>query len=206
MDERHKALLLLGPTGSGKTPLGEILEERGLWGRRCFHFDFGAVLREIGEQGKRPALLTAEDVDVVVRALKTGALLENHQFHIARNILLSFIQERGVCLDDLIVLNGLPRHEGQASELESILEVVCVAVLQCEPEVVLQRIRLDTGGDRAGRSDDSPADIKRKLKIFQARTVPLLDHYRQKRVRIELFDVQAGTKPDQICRWLSREA
>jgi hypothetical protein len=38
---KNKAILPLGPTGSGKTPLGDYLEERGLFGRRCVHFDFG---------------------------------------------------------------------------------------------------------------------------------------------------------------------
>jgi adenylate kinase len=44
---KHQALLLLGPTGSGKTPLGERLERRSLRGRRCHHFDFGASLRAV---------------------------------------------------------------------------------------------------------------------------------------------------------------
>ncbi|MCX7427258.1 MAG: hypothetical protein NTW96_16720 [Planctomycetia bacterium] len=46
-DTRNDAMLLLGPTGSGKTPLGDLLERRGLGGRRCVHFDFGAHLRRI---------------------------------------------------------------------------------------------------------------------------------------------------------------
>jgi hypothetical protein len=41
------ALLLLGPTGAGKTPLGDWLEAHGLWGRPCHHFDFGANLRAV---------------------------------------------------------------------------------------------------------------------------------------------------------------
>ncbi len=49
-----KAILLLGPTGSGKTPLGQALEKKGLAGRRCVHFDFGANLREIAGLKRRP--------------------------------------------------------------------------------------------------------------------------------------------------------
>ena len=44
------ALLLIGPTGSGKTPLGELLERSGLWGRPCRHFDFGERMRRIALQ------------------------------------------------------------------------------------------------------------------------------------------------------------
>lgn len=42
---RLPAVLLLGPTGAGKTPLGRICAQRGLWGRSCTHVDFGACLR-----------------------------------------------------------------------------------------------------------------------------------------------------------------
>ena len=44
---RQPGILLLGPTGSGKTPLGDRLQIRDLWGRRCHHFDFGVRLRDV---------------------------------------------------------------------------------------------------------------------------------------------------------------
>lgn len=44
---RTPAVLLLGSTGSGKTPLGDLIERRGLRGVRCLHFDFGVNLRKI---------------------------------------------------------------------------------------------------------------------------------------------------------------
>ncbi|MEE8450650.1 MAG: hypothetical protein V3R99_02015 [Thermoguttaceae bacterium] len=46
-NNRNRAALLLGPTGAGKTPLGRLIEQRGLWGVRCLHFDFGDNLREV---------------------------------------------------------------------------------------------------------------------------------------------------------------
>ena len=49
---RHRALLLLGPTASGKTPLGKLIEERGLWDFRWVHFDFGAQMRKRGKEIK----------------------------------------------------------------------------------------------------------------------------------------------------------
>ena len=45
--DKPQAVVLLGPTGSGKTPLGEWLEAKGLGGRRCHHFDFGTRLRRV---------------------------------------------------------------------------------------------------------------------------------------------------------------
>jgi adenylate kinase family enzyme len=60
-----KAILLLGPTGSGKTPLGQVLEERGLWGHTCMHFDFGANLREIVACNKPDGPIGAEDITLL---------------------------------------------------------------------------------------------------------------------------------------------
>jgi hypothetical protein len=47
----YPAILLVGPTGSGKTPLGALCEKKGLWQSRVFHFDFGAILRRIAAAG-----------------------------------------------------------------------------------------------------------------------------------------------------------
>lgn len=38
-------VLLVGPTGSGKSPPGDLLAKRGFLGRRAHHLDFGSALR-----------------------------------------------------------------------------------------------------------------------------------------------------------------
>ncbi|MFC1528580.1 nucleoside monophosphate kinase [Candidatus Latescibacterota bacterium] len=200
---RYKAILLVGPTGSGKTPLGDICEENGLWGKRCAHFDFGASLRTAAETGIKPPLIMDEDMEVIYRALRSGALLENETFYIAKNILLSFAQEKKLGENDLLLLNGLPRHTGQAEDVDKIVEIKAVLHLNCSTEVVSERIKLNTGGDRAERIDDSPEEIERKLKIFEDRTIPLLDHYRRNMVRIEGFEVSVDTMPEDIYEWFN---
>ncbi len=77
-----------------------------------------------------------------------------------------------------MVLNGLPRHVGQAYSIVSMLDVRAVVQLHCKPEVVGARIANNTGGDRTGRIDDFPLAIECKLQHFGRRTVPLVDHYR----------------------------
>lgn len=89
-DNRLPALLLLGPTGSGKTPLGRVLEARGLAGRRCLHFDFGENLRQVVAQHKPDSLVSTTDIAFLRRVLETGALLEDDQFPLAARILRSF--------------------------------------------------------------------------------------------------------------------
>ncbi|MDP6491003.1 MAG: nucleoside monophosphate kinase [Kiritimatiellia bacterium] len=199
--KKSDAILLLGPTGAGKTPLGERLAERGLNGRRCVHFDFGAQLRQVVIQGCRE--LSDDDVAHVQKVLTHGALLEDDTFYIARAILEAFIAEHGVGERDLVVLNGLPRHVGQARDVAEVLDVTMVVALECSAEVVCERIALNSGGDRAERTDDSLEYIARKLEIYAARTHPLLDHYRVEGVQLRLVPVGVTTTPVDIVTMLS---
>jgi len=201
--DRIEAVLLLGPTASGKTPLGELLADRGLWGRRCLHFDFGSNLRDAAA-GSQHKALPEKDIEVIRWSLQTGALLEDEHFPIAGRILSSFLTSSGAGADDLIVLNGLPRHAGQAERIEDVLHVAAVVYLQCTAEVVRERIRTNAGGDRSERVDDTPDDVPRKLDIFAQRTAPLLEHYRSRGADVICIDVQTDTTPEDIREVLDR--
>lgn len=193
----HDAILLIGPTGSGKTPLGDLLEERGLWDRRCVHFDFGRELRRVAE-GEGAADLLPDDVAFVRKVLEKGALLENEHFHIARSILDAFIEERNVGINDILAMNGLPRHVSQAAEVDRILYFRLVIHLVCTAEVVLTRISTDAGGDRAGRTDDHLASVRKKLATFEERTKPLIEHYENLGVTILEAEVDDKYQPESI--------
>ncbi len=195
---------MIGPTGSGKTPLGKLLDEQGLWQERCFHFDFGESLRRIAAGDEPAGYLARKDIDFIRRVLEAGALLENHHFHIAEAILNSFIDERNINPDDFVILNGLPRHAGQAEDIDRLIDVQAVAHLSCRAEVALKRIRSNIGGDRSGRSDDDLESVRNKLALFTARTAPLLDHYRLKGARIENVEVAADTTAEDIRNELNR--
>ncbi len=197
----NEAILLLGPTGAGKSPLGDCLAEQGLNGRRCVHFDFGAQLRHAAAHGGRG--LSDEDVVYVRKVLAEGALLEDEAFGIARGILKHFMADREVRAEDRVVLNGLPRHVGQARDVGSVLDVTMVVVLECSAEVVRARIAQNSGGDRTGRTDDSIAQIEHKLSLYAERTHPLLDHYRAEGVQLRLVPVGIATTPTDIVTILS---
>jgi len=191
----HEAILLIGPTGSGKTPLGAYAEAAGFAGRRCVHFDFGHQLR-LAAAGDPPENgLDSAATAHVREVLATGALLENEAFAIAETILLRFIERHAPQPDDIIVLNGLPRHVGQAQRIARLLRIILVINLHCTSEVVFERIRNNSGGDRTGRQDDTPEEIRRKLVIFGERTAPLLDHYRQQGVHVMTRTVDLQDAP-----------
>jgi adenylate kinase family enzyme len=195
---RHPAILLVGPTGSGKSPLGAYLQKVGFNGMRCRHLDFGGLLRDIAAGRCHPEGLTDDDVALVSDVLEKGVLLENDTFYIAENILCFFISRQSMSVHDLIVLNGLPRHVEQARDVDRIFDVRHMIYLQCTPAVVHQRILSNAGGDRTERSDDTPGEVTRKIGLFQKRTLPLVEYYETCGIPIHRIDVGLHTTPKHI--------
>ena len=201
--KRPNAILLLGPTASGKTPLGQLLESRGLNGDRCLHFDFGENLRRIVRLGQPDGIVSQTDITYLRDVLQRGALLEDGDFPIAKRIFESFLARSGADTTTLIVLNGLPRHQGQARNMAELLDVQMVAYLCCSAETVRERVELNTGGDRHNRTDDDLEAVRRKLEIFQRQTRPLIDYYRELGSHIVTLEVNGGTTPEQMWDALS---
>src|SRR4030067_2920961 len=114
------AALLLGPTGAGKSPLGDALEVHGLFGRRCLHLDFGAELRSARSGGKGSAAYSPEELDFIHGVLERGLLLESEHFPLAKKIITLFFERKGYSQHDLLILNGIPRHVDQAKDIEEI--------------------------------------------------------------------------------------
>jgi energy-coupling factor transporter ATP-binding protein EcfA2 len=79
-------------------------------------------------------------------------------------------------LGDVLVLNGIPRHEGRANDVASIATVHAVMVLNFSIESVMQGIEENTGG--TGRVDDDQTLTEKKLRIFEERAAPFIEHYR----------------------------
>ncbi|MFO7732345.1 MAG: nucleoside monophosphate kinase [Candidatus Aminicenantes bacterium] len=184
-------MLLVGPTGAGKTPLGRRLQETGFGGRPCSHFDFGARLREISLVPQAESLFTPVERGVIRTCLETGALLEDGDFPIAQKILENFVRARDPGPGGLIVLNGLPRHRAQAERLEGVVSMERIAFLDGTADVIRERLRLDTGGDRAGRMDDALDAVERRMAIFRDRTLPLLRFYEDLGVPVRRISVTA---------------
>ena len=174
------SLLIVGPTGSGKTPLGDELERRGFLGRQCVHFDFGANLRAIAAAPPRGRVFTAPEIEAVRTSLATGALFEDKDMPMIVKIVERFAEARDLTPGSLLVLNGLPRHRRQAEDLAGVIAVEQVIQLEASAAVIGERIRLDPGGDRATRVDDGLEAVERRLAAFRERTVPLVSYYRER--------------------------
>jgi len=201
---RQQAILLIGPTGAGKSPLGDWLQAHGLWARACHHFDFGACLRQVAA-GPAPDF-SDEEVRYLQDGIERGALLENETFHLAIRILEDYMSRRAVKPHDLMVMNGLPRHVGQADAIAGPLDFLAVFHLQCDAGTVWQRLQSNSGGDRLQRTDDSREMVEHKLEVFVRRTEPLLAYYRQRGTPVVAVPVNADSQPEDLMPMLNPSA
>ncbi len=198
------SLLLVGPTGSGKTPLGEEIRRRGLRGRRCVHFDFGATLRSVAANPRPWDVLTPAELASIRASLTTGALFEDRDMPLIVKIVERFAETRGLTPGSLLVLNGLPRHRKQAESLAGLVGVERVIQLEAPAAVVRERMRLDTGGDRADRADDTLEAVERRLADFEDRTLALVDHYRGLGVPVLVIPVTAAMTAGEMFEVVAR--
>jgi adenylate kinase family enzyme len=107
-------------------------------------------------------------------------------------ILRAFAGARGIRPGTLLVLNGLPRHVGQARGLAGTVSVERVVLLEAEAPVILERLRIDPGGDRSGRTDDSLEAVRKRLADYGERTRPLLDFYGEQGIPVLKIGVTAA--------------
>jgi len=159
------------------------------------HFDFGAELRAAAS-GRRG--LPEHDVAFIRQMLERHALLPDERFDIAAKLLDAFLERtRFDPARNILVLNGLPRHVGQARAIASRVRIDHVIVLECDAETIrarLARRRQGNGLDHTGREDDSPEVIARKLAIYERETAPLIAHYAtDPAVRVTRLRVTAET-------------
>jgi len=202
MNELYTAMLILGATGSGKTPFGTQLETQHLWGRDWHHFDFGENLRKIISKGESE-FLSKEELAVIENSLKTNSLLEDKDFPVAEKILKKYLLEKNIDpVLDVVILNGLPRHIGQAGSLDKIMDIRVVIYFSAPPSILFERIKSNSGGDRASRTDDSIEEISRKLEIFKTQTLPLMDHYKNLDKTILEVEIDEDTIPLYIIQTL----
>ena len=191
------SILLIGPTGVGKSPLGDSIAVRGLFNRKCHHLDFGAELRAAVTERKRSASFTAKELDFIHGVLDRGLLLENEHFSLAKKIISLYLDRVDFSQRNVLVLNGVPRHTGQAQDISTIAVIHALIVLDCSAENVFCRIRDNVGGDRMARVDDNKELIEKKLMIFKERTAPLIEHYSRKGSFVYRIEISGTTTTDQ---------
>jgi adenylate kinase len=165
---------MLGAPGSGKGTQGARLAER----LQVPHIASGDLLRaQVRDRTELGRLIAG--------CLDSGKLVPDEQvLDLVLPVVLAAAAGAGG-----YVLDGFPRSVAQAVKAESVLaesdagveRVIFLAV----PEPVLVERLLERAG-AAGRSDDTPEVIGDRLRVFQAETRPLIDHYRARGLLLEV--------------------
>jgi adenylate kinase len=175
-------LILLGAPGSGKGTQGQRLAQQ----LKVPHIASGDLLRAQVQARTEVGRLIAGCLD-------SGKLVpDDLVLELVLPVVLAAAEAGGYILD------GFPRSVAQAVKAEGVVakagagpqRVIFLAV--AEPVLVK---RLLERAATAGRSDDKPAVINDRLRVFQAETQPLIDHYRARGL---LLEVPADRSTDEV--------
>lgn len=167
-------IIIFGPPGAGKGTQANLISKE----YNIPHLSTGEIFRSaiknetpLGKEVK--AILDAGDL---VPDEKVVALVEEE--------LTNSKYEDGYILD------GFPRTVPQAESFDKFLDksnksLDAFLQLQVPEEELIDRI-LSRGEDR---SDDTPEKVKNRLQVYQEETQPVLRHYKEQSVVIEINGV-----------------
>jgi len=154
-------ILILGPQGSGKgTQAKRIASAHGIP-----HVSTGDILRAAVSDG-------TELGQRVAPVLERGDLVPD-------DLVVALIRER-LAGEDGFILDGFPRTLAQAEALDAMLEEIgkpldTVLFLDISDEEATKRL-LGRASEE-GRSDDTPAGIAHRLRLYHELTQPVVERY-----------------------------
>jgi len=175
---------MLGAPGSGKGTQGKILGAIP----NFFHCDCGDVFRHL-----RPDSPLGK---IFLEYSSRGQLVPDAPTIELWRQFIDNSQRAGRFhpTEDTLVLDGIPRNVAPAEMLSDTLDVVAVFYLACaHPENLVTR--LQRRAIKENRLDDANLEvIRRRLKIHEQETRPILDFYGQKVVH----DINADVTPVKV--------
>ena len=190
-------VVFLGPPGCGKGTQAKLLAERvGVPA-----ISTGEILRAAVAEGN-PLGLRAKTV------MDTGELVSD-------DLMIALIRDRTRQPDARrgFILDGFPRTLAQAAALETMLaetgEGLSAALNLTVPEPLL----IDRMAGRSAaesRSDDAPATVRERLRVYREKTAPLVDYYRRHGLLADVDGVgtvsEVADRIDEALRSVRRSA
>jgi adenylate kinase len=158
-------MVLLGAPGSGKGTQGERLAA-----------EFGLPRISTGD-ALRAAVKSGNALGRQARlAMEAGEL-------VADELVVGIVEERLAQADaaDGFILDGFPRNAGQARRLDALLRrlgtppVDLALDLEVDGEELVRRLLARAG--EQGRADDREEVIRRRIRVYDEETRPLLEYY-----------------------------
>jgi adenylate kinase len=161
-------IILIGPPGAGKGTQAKILVER--YGLK--QLSTGDMLRAEVEAGS--------DLGRTVKAMMNDGQL------VPDDVVIRIIKHRIAQADCAkgVIFDGFPRTVAQAEALDAMMtrmgvKVNAVIQIAVDEGVLLARVQeRDAAAGNAGRADDTPEVLAKRLEVFRAQTAPVIDHYK----------------------------
>lgn len=194
-------LIILGPQGCGKGTQAALLAEA----LDLSHIEVGAVLR--GEAKEKTPL--GKKINEIINR-ENGLVSDDIIGEVLHARIKNIPVERGVIVD------GAPRRIGQVDEVEDafnenrrkIDKVIFINIPEgesisrlskrcactvCKKNLILENDISDIeescpvcGGEVKQRADDTPDGVRKRLEIFFRETMPVINHYKQKGMLLEV--------------------
>lgn len=167
-------LVLLGAPGSGKGTQAKLLKDEF----NIPHISTGDLLR---------AAVSAKT------ALGLAAKIVMDKGHLVSDeIVLGMLKER-LTEDDAtsgFILDGFPRNLAQADMLDNLLNEINMpaehaVLIAVDPDEVVGRIA--KRAEIEGRTDDTEAVVRDRIKIYEDQTSPVINHYRNHEILSEVL-------------------
>ena len=203
-------LVFLGPPGAGKGTIAAKAKDA----LNIVHISTGDLFRSNikneTELGK-----------VVKEILAKGDLVPDE---VTVNMVKARLEEDDLKEKAGYILDGFPRTVAQADALETFSKLDAVINFVLSEEEILKRLsgrRVckstgrtyhiiynppkvegrddETGEELIQRDDDKEEAILNRLQVYQKRTAPLIEYYRQKGL---LVDIDASKSPDEVLQSL----
>ncbi len=158
-------ILLIGPQGSGKSTQADLLAE---------HLSLPKIT--VGDLFRQIAALDSEEGKRIKQVLDSGQLVDDQT---TAELVKKRVGEEDV--KNGFILDGYPRTMEQVNIFEPDFDKVIY--LDVPREKVAQRLL------QRGRADDAVELINKRLDLYYEQTQPLIDHYKQQGILVEINGV-----------------
>ena len=161
-------IILIGIQGSGKSTQGNLLRDK----LKTPYLSTGHIFREMAKE-KNPLGRYVKEI------MNAGSLIpDGKTVHIVSEYLKKPEYENGYILD------GFPRTLEQVERFENGVDKVIY--LKVSDREALWRLSYRNGDNGDLREDETLAAIRRRIELFHKLTEPVLDHYKKKRILVEI--------------------
>ncbi len=167
MSQRYQTILLFGAPGAGKGTQGKILGQIPGF----FHLSCGQVFRTLDASSELGRVFM--EYSSRGELVPDDVTIKMWQQNMHAQTVLSYYKP----LQDLLVLDGIPRNVNQARLLDRHIRVLKIVHLVCpDKDQMIQRLR--RRALKENRVDDAKEEvILRRWEVYERETHPVLEHY-----------------------------